>query len=315
LALLCFSGCAGNPTQPSGPSGDNSGEHLVVFATDRARAAGDYALGLYDLDNAGFRSLANLDAAGVESEPCLSNDGGFIAFAATRGSGATLSDIYLYDRLTQALIPTPGLNTTGAESWPRFTYDSVQLAFVTQLVSGEKRVRLYDPIGNALVPLPGLDAPPTFDDDMPAPNLDGTRIAFSTNRTGNADVRVWDRSSGLAVKPLLASAGLDTDPSLSSNGRWLAFTSDRAGGAGGADVYLYDLTADSLVALAGLNSAGDERHPSVNANGSVLLFQSNRTSGGGQYDLYRYTLPGGITDQPAAFRNISDDIQPYLRYR
>ncbi len=315
LAVLALAGCGGNPTQPGGPPGDNAGNHLVVFATDRARTAGDYALGLYDLDNAGFRSLANLDAAGVESDPCLSNDGNFIVFSATRGSGATLSDLYIYDRLAQQFLPTPGLNSARAESWPRFTYDSVKLAFVTRLASGEKRVRLYEPLGDTLVALPGLAAAPGFDDDMPAPNLDGTRIAFESNRNGLPDVLVWNRATGLATLPELASAGTDLEPSLSSNGRWLAFASDRALGAGGYDVYLYDLTTDLLVALPGLNSAGDERHPSVSANGDVIVFQSDRSGGGGQHDLYRYVVSGGVTDQPAAFRNVSDDIQPWLRYR
>ena len=317
LSALLLAGCGGKSSQPTGPAGDNSGERLVVYASDGGRPAGDHGIALYDFDAGGFHSLKNLDDVSGEADPCVSNDGNFVAFTATRGSGATGSDIYIYDRLNQALLPTPGLNTVRNESWPRFTYDSVHLAFVTTLATGEKRVRLYEPLGDTLIPLPILDPTPgaSGDDDMPAPNVDGSRIAYVSNSRGTRDVWVWNRASGARTKTGLASAGDDIEPSLTSNGRWLAFASDRAAGAGGYDVYLYDLTADSLVALPGLNSAGVDRHPSVSADGDVIVFQSNRTGGGGQFDLYRYTRSSGVLDQPAVLKAASDDIQPYLRWR
>ncbi|HEY6196230.1 MAG TPA: hypothetical protein VI504_14435 [Candidatus Eisenbacteria bacterium] len=313
LSALVLAGCS-KKDAPTGPRGDATGEHLVAFASDRGRAAGDHGIALYDVDQAGFHGLPGLDDAGSESDPCISNDGRFLTFIATRGGGSTGSDVYIYDRLNQLLLPTPGLNSARDESWPRFTYDSVHLAFVTKLASGEKRVRLYEPLGDTLVPLPGLDAPGGFDDDMPAPNVDGGRIAFVTNRAGTHDVKVWDRATGIGAFTFLASAGDDIEPSLSSNGRWLAYASNNAG-AGGYDVFLYDLVADSLVSLTGLNSAGDDRHPSISSDGDVIVFQSNRAGGGGQYDLYLFTRSTGELSQPAAFKDASDDIQPYLRWR
>src|SRR5712691_334733 len=137
LALLCalaLPGCS-KKNEPTGPRGDATGEHLVAFASDRGRAAGDYGIALYDVDQGGFHALPNLDEAGSESDPCISNDGRFVTFAATRGGGTTGSDVFIYDRLIQLLLPTPGLNTARDESWPRFTYDSVHLAFVTKLAS------------------------------------------------------------------------------------------------------------------------------------------------------------------------------------
>jgi len=318
LAVLAITsliaGCGGN-SQPTGPNGDNGGEHLVVFASDRGRAAGDHGLALYDLDQNGFRALPNLDATGSESDPCMSNDGNFIVFSATRGGGSTGTDLYLYDRFNEGLLSTPNLNTVDNESWPRFTYDSARLLFVRTLSTGEKRIRMYEPLGDTLVALPGLSATLPFNDDMPAPNVDGNRIAFMTDRNANEDVLIWNRNGGLSVPGATTTANRETEPSLSANGRWLAFTSDQPGGSGGLDVYLYDVEGDSLVPLPTLNSTGDDRHPSVSADGDVIVFQSNRTGGGGAFDLYRYTRSGGAVLQPAAFKDASDDIQPYLRWR
>ena len=311
VALLLVSGC-GKGNDATAPTGDNTGEHLVIFATDRARPAGDHGLALYDFDAAGFRGMPNLDGTGEETQPCLSNDGNFVAFRATRGSGATGSDLYVYDRVNQGLLATPNLNTTQDESWPRFTYDAVKLAFVRKLGSGETRIKLYEPIGDTLITLTGLDAGSGFSDDMPAPNLDGTRIAFMSTRSGTPDVLLWNRVGGLSPRAALASLGEDTEPSLSADGRWLAFASDRAGGQGGHDVYLYDVTGDSLLVLPGLNSSGTDRHPAVSANGDVIVFQSDRT---GSNDLYKYVRSTRTLSQPAAFVNPSDDVQPYLRWR
>lgn len=316
-AMLCtalLTGC-GKGTEATGPNGDNTGNHLVVFTSDRGRASGDQGIALYDLDVNGFRAMPGIDAAGSEADPCLSNDGNFVVFSANRSGGTTGTDLYLYDRFNEGLLSTPNLNTTRDESWPRFTYDSAKLAFVRALSTGEKRVNVYEPLGDTLVPLPGLSASVPFNDDMPAPNVDGSRIAFVSDRNGTNDVLIWNRTGGLSTPSRTASAANDTEPSLSANGRWLAFASDRAGGVGGFDVYLYDVQGDSLVALPGLNSTSDDRHPSVSADGDVIVFQSTRSGGGGAYDLYRYTLTGGAVLQPAAFKDASNDIQPYLRWR
>ena len=45
-----------------------------------------------------------------EQSPALSPDGRFLAFVSERLGGAGERDIYLYDRQTRKLLPTPGLN-------------------------------------------------------------------------------------------------------------------------------------------------------------------------------------------------------------
>lgn len=317
-ALILAGALAGcSKTQKvSGPTGDTGGEHLLVFRTDRA-SSGQFDVALFDLDQRGFRSVAGLNSTFDESEPCLSNDGYFVTFASNRSSGLGGYDVYVYDRQNQVLLPTPNLNSAADETAPRFSYDSVHLAFVRDS-AGLKRVRLYEPLGDSLVALPGLAANGPFDDVAPAPDLYGNRIAFQTNRSGRWHVEVWDR----ATKALEAVAGTfrgdsnDVEPALTADGRWLAFASNRSGGAGGYDLYVADLVADTVGVLAGANTSGDERHPTISADGRTILFQS-RPDAGSRWGIWRYSRADGTRSQ---FTNLtttttSDDTQPYTRWR
>jgi len=126
-------------------------------------------------------------------------------------------------------------------------------------------------------------------------------------------VMVWNHGGGLASIPDLASAGNDVDPSLSADGRWLAFASDRAGGQGGYDVYLYDLVNSTLVPLPGLNTSGDERHPAITLSGNSIVFQVRPTPSD-HWSLYVYTVSTQSLGQPTAFASTDvDRMQPYAR--
>ncbi|HEV2104115.1 MAG TPA: hypothetical protein VGU27_00190 [Candidatus Eisenbacteria bacterium] len=315
LAVLA-AGCS-KTGKVTGPQGDDSGEHLVAFASDR-NSPGTFHVYLYDLDQLGFHLLPGLTAGESDREPAISNDGRFIAFSAVRArGGAGGRDVYVYDRLQQQLVATPGLNTAADEVQPRFTYDAVKLAFVRDSL-GVSRVRLYEPVGDTLVALPGLAAAGAGNDEAPAPNLDGTRIAFQSDRSGDGHwhVYVWDRGAGgLLATPGLVSDSNEVEPSLTPDGRWLAFASNRAGGAGGFDVYLYDLQADTLVALPTLNTAADERHPALSSEAVHVVFQSPRAGGAGLDDLYFYDRTDSLTSQPSGFRSSDEDIEPFLRWR
>lgn len=285
-----------------------------MFATTRASGTTEYDIALFDLDLGGYRSLVNLNSTYGQSEPCVTDDGQYVVFASPRPTGSGGSDLFLYKRVSQALVPTPGLNSGSNETWPRFTHDSVRLCFVRDSL-GHKRVRLYEPIGDSLVSTPGISTTGPFDDDEPAPDLHGDRIAFVSTRDGNSRLMVWDRTGGLLTPADLAGDALDQEPSLSANGRWLAFASDRSGGTGGWDVYLYDLANSRFVRLPRANTSGDERHPSVSADGSRIAFAA-KAPADTHWSLWIYTLADSTRAQPAALAGSSaDDREPYLRWR
>jgi Tol biopolymer transport system component len=58
--------------------------------------------------------------------------------------------------------------------------------------------------------------------------------------------------------------------------RYLAFASDRTGGAGSWDVYLYDRRDQRIIPLPGLNGDTVDIHPSISAEARWVYFTTNR---------------------------------------
>ncbi len=75
---------------------------------------------------------------------------------------------------------------------------------------------------------------------------------------------------------------------MSADGRLIAFVSDRPGGAGGRDIYLYDRQTQQVVPLPGLNSVAHEQMPSLSPDGRFLVFVSERIAGAGERDVFLY---------------------------
>lgn len=311
LGALCLvAGCSPENGPPMG--GDTGGNHLVVVSSDRNQSPGQLDLYLYDLDVQGFRLIANLNSANPERNPTLSADGLVIAFESTRG--ITGSDLYLYSRADQAIVGLPsGVNTPSNETEPAFTGDAVKLAF-TREVNGFKRICLVDGIGDTLLPLPGLDTTATYSDWAPAPNLSGNLIAFVSDRNGTPDVFVWDRAlRGVRNIPVLVSDSLDLEPAITSDGHYLSFASNRLGGAGGFDLYLYNLASSLMVPLT-VNAATHERNPSFGAGGDVICFQSDRAGGLGKWDIWVYSRVSGSIVQGTQLSSTADDVAPSLKW-
>jgi Tol biopolymer transport system component len=312
VLLLAAPGCSKKQTS-SASLCDNEGTDLIAFSSDRGHQ-GQYDLYLYDADLGGYRALRNLNSATVsDASPALSSDGQLVAFVSARGG--TGDDLYLYERISCSLLSTPGLNTSGDETDPAFTGNTLRLAFVRD-TSGHRRIRLATAGLLTFVPLPGLDSlAAPYDDWAPSPDRTGDNIAFVSNREGTPHVYLYSRTNQSvdSLTALRAAGGSDLEPALTSDDHYLAFASDRAGGRGGFDIYLFDLTARSFVSLAGLNSAFDERHPSLSAAAAFVAFQSD--SSPARTWVVRYyerssKLFGTISRQDTT----ANDVSPSLRF-
>ncbi len=238
----------------------------------------------------------------------------FIVFHSDRSGGG---DIYLYDASTFSLVSLPGLNTDAREIPGSITPDGQLIAFQRTTPGGDEDVVLYDRSTSSEVPLPGLNS--GYDDAGPSLTPDGRFIAFVTARSGDAnyeDVLLYDRStSSLVPLPGLNTNGPggfhEGSPSISADGRLIAFRSNRSGGGAMYHVFLYDRSTSSLVPLPGLNDpAFVDDHPSISADGQFIAFYSTR---GGVERTYLYDrstsslvpLPG--LDFPAGAPSLSAD--------
>jgi OOP family OmpA-OmpF porin len=118
-------------------------------------------------------------------------------------------------------------------------------------------------------------------------NNNRTKSAIYISRWKN---KAWTTPEK-ASDPLNAEGSNSGQPSLSADGRYLLFSSDRAGGSGGFDIWAASL--DSLqepiqVRNLGniINSAGDEEAPYLHDKSRTLVFSSNGRVGMGGFDIY-----------------------------
>jgi outer membrane protein OmpA-like peptidoglycan-associated protein len=113
----------------------------------------------------------------------------------------------------------------------------------------------------------------------------GSCDIYAARLTGNSV------SSPINLGPVLNSAKWETQPSLSSDGRTLYFTSTRAGGFGKSDIWkstLQDNGDWSIPENPGelINTKGSEMSPFIHPDGQTLYFSSDRHVGMGGIDLF-----------------------------
>ncbi len=99
---------------------------------------------------------------------------------------------------------------------------------------------------------------------------DGSRILFSSDRTGNWDIYSID-PDGSNLTQLTDNAANDSGPSWSPNGKKIVFYSNRSGFC---ELYLMDADGGNVTQLTSLGVDVDEMDPSWSPDGSRIVFTS-----------------------------------------
>jgi Tol biopolymer transport system component len=186
-----------------------------------------------------------------------------------------------------------------AEAHPCLSHDGRYCAFIFELENKTGQIKYWDLKEQKLVELPIINDSPNAQ-MAPSCTSDGNLLAFTAwNRPGGAGpgwhVYLYDRGS----KKLLDLPGLNSQafddrmPALSGDGRYLAFASNRQGGAGLTDIYVFDRKESKMLALPELNTKHSETEPALNGEGSLLAFTSERPDGKGGRDIYLYDRVAG----------------------
>ena len=200
--------------------------------------------------------MGGVEGNGASWDPFLSTDGRYVAFTSAAdnlvgGDVNGVEDVFLHDRFTgttlRVCLNSIGLAANGASS--------------SASVSGDGRMVAYDSVADNLVLGDG----------------NSVRDVFVRDRTSGATVRVSVNSLGGEAN------GPSSRPSISSDGRFVAFESDADNLVPNdvnqlRDVFVHDLlTGTTVLASAGLSGAasnGASERASIAASGRFVAFES-----------------------------------------
>lgn len=286
-ASVGSTGVQGNDTSlESALSADGRFVAFTSFATNLARSDTNRRSDVFLRDrHAGYTERVSVASDGREAndyswQPSVSADGRFVAFYSTannlvaddRGGWA---DVFVRDRQTRQTrrvsVPRDGAAANGDSVQPTLSGNGRYVAFVstaTNLVPGDtnRRVDVFvkDLASGAIerVSVASNGAQGNGASSEPAISADGRYVAFEsfasnlvpgdTNR--KPDVFLHDRETGVTRRVSLGTGGAQADdanwtPSLSADGRYVAFRSDATNLAArdrnrSSDVYVRDLGAN-----------------------------------------------------------------------
>ena len=209
-----------------------------------------------------------------------------------------------------------GVSSVEDEAMPFFTYDGTQCYLLrnTSTVSRtsyysheleEKNLQLYvsnrldTAYGNAtLLKAPFNQGDPEGGVTLTADNQELYYPVIRRFRGYNNSDIYFTRRDSTGWQPVTNAGdnvnGADSwesQPSVSPDGHWLYFASNRKGGLGGTDIWRCHRKANGKwsepVNLgSAVNTPGNERCPFIHADGHTLYFSSNGWQGFGGYDMY-----------------------------
>ena len=289
---------------------------------------------------------ASVDSVGTQGndvslDPSISADGNFVAFSSiatnlvagdTNGAG----DVFVRDLqggATERASVATGGGQADSDSWtPAISGDGRYVAFATIAtnlfpgdVNGWDDVVVRDRLATTTEPasVTTLGGMSLSESSTPSVSGDGRFVAFVSPATnlvpgdtnGAYDVFVRERGPGtvnLSISIGLGGApgnGDSLDPSISADGRYVAFTSNATnlvlGDTNGfRDVFVRDRQLSTTVRVS-VDSASTQandhsEHPSISANGRYVAFESvatNLVAGdtNGVTDVFVHDLQSGAT--------------------
>ncbi|MDK1031640.1 MAG: hypothetical protein QGD94_06515, partial [Planctomycetia bacterium] len=215
---------------------------------------------------------------------------------------------------------------------PSLGPQGLKLYFTLGLAGKNADIFVADRQGDEWVnPRPVRAVNTQYDEIGASVSPDGTRMYFYSNRPGGQggyDLWVSESRGGSWQKPAnlgpdVNSGASEYDPSVSPDGKYLLFSSNRAGkstrgiwsvtlrerkGIKDFDIYLLELSVKPPKPhrLASLNTPANEGQPVVSPRGDFVYFASDRPGGHGGYDIWR----ARISDKPFKSFQTPENLGP-----
>jgi len=257
-------------------------------------------------------------ANGPSFDPSISADGRYVAFASNASnlvSGDTnnTGDIFVHDRQTGATtrvsIGPGGTQANRGSLAPSISADGRYVAFhsdATNLVSGvtngTTHIFVHDRQTGATtrVSVASDGTEGNSGSIKPSISADGRYVAFQSIATnlvsgctnGTQHIFVHDRQTGQTTCVSVASDGTEgnsgsNNPSISANGRYVAFQSQANNLVSGdtgfiTDIFIHDrqtgVTTRVSIAFDGTEANNVSSAPSISADGRYIAFESNASN-------------------------------------
>jgi Tol biopolymer transport system component len=301
----------------------------------------------------GMTTLVSVSSDGTQgnwpsSFSSISADGRYVAFwsqASTLVSGDTngTDDVFIHDmqtgQTTRVSVASNGTQANGDSYVPSISADGRYVAFessASNLVGGDtdgwRDIFIHDmqtgQTTRVSVTSNGTQA--NGNSVKPSISADGRYVAFdsyasnlvSGDTNGTDDVFIHDMQTGQTTRVSVTSNGMqansDSDkPSISSDGRYVAFESSASNLVGGdtngwLDVFIHDMqtgqTTQVSVASDGTQGNAYSGNPSISADGQYVAFESwatNLVSGdtNGTDDVFIHDMQTGQTTRVSVASN------------
>ena len=213
----------------------------------------------------------------------------------------------------------PGVSSSEREMMPYLTHDGNTMYYLRETALGggygsfyapshaKKVWQLYSSRRRDTAFTAGEPLPPPFNqydgEGSVTVTADGRELYYSVMRMGprgyaNVDIYQSHRrddgswSNVTSVGNIINGENTwESQPSVTPDGQWLYFASNRKGGYGGIDIWRCHRNADSTWGRPenlgpAVNTPLNEKCPFIHADGKTLYFASNGWQGFGGYDLY-----------------------------
>jgi Tol biopolymer transport system component len=256
--------------------------------------------------------------------PSISADGRYVAFvsdASNLVSGDTnnASDIFVHDTVANTTrrvsVASDGTQGNDYSSYDYFSPPSISAdghyvafgSYASNLVSGDTNNRndifVYDTVANTTrrVSVASDDTEGNGRSQAPSISADGRYVAFLSNANnlvsddtnGTDDIFVYDTVANTTRRVSIGSNGTEGNngsdrPSISADGRYVAFTSDASNLVSGdtnnaSDLFVYDTVANTTrrVSVDDNGIQGNNNYsynPSISADGSYVAFDSDASN-------------------------------------
>lgn len=221
-----------------------------------------------------------------------------------------------------------GASSKDDEYLPFVTHDGSEIYYLRKVVEqdpnsfygremAERKLRLYCSSRSDTAYSNGSPLPPPFnmegDEGCVTLTADNRMLYYSVLRhdKGYDNCDIWSCHKANGQWQKLENAGLnvngertwESQPSISPDGQYLYFASNRAGGQGGTDIWVCRRLPNGDWSRAenlgpAVNTPGNEKCPFIHTDGKTLYFASDGWQGFGGYDTYFINLNDTYLQRP-----------------